>query len=440
MGKYFGTDGIRGIAGTELSLDLAYRIGLSAAKVLGESERHDPKIVVGKDTRLSGDAIEAALCAGLLGGGADVIQLGVVPTPAVAFVTTSVKADAGIVISASHNTFEYNGIKIFNGSGFKLSDTLERQIENLLDSGFTDTADGAKLGCVLRGAELNITEYIQHLRNAASISRRYKVGVDCSNGAAYATAERLFGTYCSELQIIGDEPDGFNINDCCGSTAPEKLAALVVKEGLDCGFAFDGDADRCIAVDERGTIVDGDKIMAVIAEYMQSSGELTGGTLVATVLSNIGLHEFAKTRGMNLLAADVGDRHVLELMQKVGAVLGGEQSGHIICFNEATTGDGQLAAMKVLSAMSASGKTLSELASAVKYYPQTMVNKVVADKDAALASTALKAAIETAEKELSGLGRVLVRASGTEPKIRVFVEAPVQEQAERLANEIAKAV
>jgi phosphoglucosamine mutase len=437
MGKYFGTDGIRGIAGKGISPDLAYRVGLSATKALGKDNL---KIVVGKDPRLSGDAIEAALCAGLLGGGADIIQLGVVPTPAVAFVTTSVGADAGIVISASHNPFEYNGIKIFNGRGFKLSDAIEEQIESLLEAGFRDTVDGEGLGRVLRGSELNVAEYIQHLRGAARISRRYKVGVDCSNGAACSTAERLFGTYCSELKIIGNEPDGFNINNGCGSTIPDRLAELVVKENLDCGFAFDGDADRCVAVDELGNIVDGDKIMAIIAEYMHNSGELIGGIIVATVLSNIGLREFAEARGMSVLAANVGDRNVLELMQKVGAALGGEQSGHIICFNDATTGDGQLAAMKVLSAMSESGKPLSELAAAVKYYPQAMVSKSVDDKAASLAAPVLGRAIESAERELAGSGRILVRASGTEPKIRVFVEAPTQEQAERLANEIAKAV
>ncbi|MDR0819324.1 MAG: phosphoglucosamine mutase [Oscillospiraceae bacterium] len=443
MGKLFGTDGIRGVANRDLTAQMAFSVGVAAASVLTRNSGGRPVITIGKDTRLSGDMLESALAAGLCAGGADAYMLGVAPTPAVAYITTSIGADAGVVISASHNPFGDNGIKIFNSQGFKLSDELEDEIELIVLSGELPLAEPSELGRVTRIPFKLRDTYIEHLHSCVSVTKKLKIAVDCSNGAAAVTAERVFAPYASELHIIHNDPDGKNINAGCGSTAPASLCAEVVRLGCDIGFALDGDADRCIASDERGNIVDGDKIMAIVGSRMIETGTLKGGAIVATVYSNLGFGEFARERGITLKAAQTGDRNVLELMQKENHNLGGEQSGHIIFLDDATTGDGQLAAIKMLEAVTAFDKPTSELAAAFKTYPQELVNVALpreADKDAIMGGERLQAAIAIAERELGDRGRVLVRPSGTEPKLRVMVEAPTSEQALRLANAIADCV
>jgi len=446
MGKLFGTDGIRGVANEELDIHLALKIGQAVGIVMREEAGRAPVVVIGKDTRLSSDMLDSAIVAGLCASGADVMVLGVVPTPAVAFITQRSNADAGIMISASHNPFYDNGIKIFNGSGFKLSDELEARVEELiLGDALLPLLTHEKVGKVLRKNKDWVERYVEHLANAAECEiSGLKVFIDCSNGAASRTASALFSRFKLDLDIIKDHPNGLNINENCGSTNVDFLGRAVASGGYDIGIAFDGDADRCIIVDEKGDIVDGDKIMGVIGLSMLRRGRLTQNTIVATVMSNLGFHDFAKKNDISLVCTAVGDRNVLEKMIACGFVLGGEQSGHLIFLEEATTGDGQLAAIKFLSEICATGKRVSELTQEIPYYPQVLINVQVQGgneaKRAIMGSEALQAAISEREAVLGDRGRILVRPSGTEPKIRVMVEADTQSVAQETAQELVELI
>ena len=448
MGKLFGTDGIRGVVNAGLDAMLAYKVGLATAQVLRGEEGRKPLVAIGKDTRISSDLLEGALVAGLCSAGADVLHLGVIPTPAVAWVTVNRKADAGVVISASHNPFEHNGIKIFNGQGFKLSDELEGRIEDLILSGSAEqiplkTRDG--IGKVIYGDESARDDYIDHLVSTVPEGLAgLRILVDCANGASSATAPGLFdrfdGLHCD---IINADPDGVNINTNCGSTHIEGLAAMVKAGSYDLGLAFDGDADRFLAVSEAGVPIDGDQIMAACGRALKEQGRLPGNTIVATVMSNIGLHRFLAENGMQAVCTDVGDRNVLERMLKDGVILGGEQSGHTIFLEHATTGDGQLTALQFLRILKASGRKASELVADCRQYPQVLVNVAVADnaqKQAIMASAALKEAIAGEEQGLSGNGRILVRPSGTEALVRVMVEAETEETAQTCADRLANLI
>lgn len=443
MGKLFGTDGIRGVANETLTVPLAYRVGQAAAISLAEGKDRKPMVVIGKDTRISSDMLEAALVAGLTACGCDVTSLGVIPTPGVAYLTVALKADAGVVISASHNPFEHNGIKMFSAEGYKLSDALEEQIERLiLQSGELPVKTHGELGRLVSGTAY-IEQYIDHLASTVGTLAPMKVLFDCANGATSATAKRLFSRFPLKADYMSVEPDGVNINDRCGSTHMQSLCERVKEGGYDLGIAFDGDADRCLAVDENGVEVDGDKIMAACARTLHEQGKLHGDGFVATVMSNLGLHRYCQKMGLKLLCASVGDRNVLELMQKEGMVLGGEQSGHIIFLEHMTTGDGQLAALQLLSILTQTGKTLSALVGDIPRFPQVLVNVKVGgneQKDAIMGSERLQKLIAQANASLAPDGRVLVRASGTEPLIRVMVEAATEASAAANAQELAAAV
>ena len=444
MGKLFGTDGIRGVVNAGLDADLAYKVGLAAATVLAKKKGSKPLVTIGKDTRISGDLLKGSLISGLCTAGADVLDLGTLPTPGVAWVTVDEQADAGIVISASHNPFEHNGIKIFNGQGFKLSDELEEKIEDIVLFGSNNVPmkTHGDIGRVSYVAPKASEDYIDHLESTIdSTLGGLRILVDCANGAASATAARLFDRFSKlRTDVINADPDGVNINDKCGSTHMDALAAMVKAGGYDIGIAFDGDADRCLAVDEKGSLIDGDQIMAACGLDMKSKGRLPGDTVVATVMSNLGFHVYAKENGMNLECTDVGDRNVLERMVEKGYLLGGEQSGHMIFLDHATTGDGQLTALKILALLKESGKKASEVFSACPRYPQVLINIPVADNDvkkAAMASPLLAQAVQREEEALAGEGRVLVRPSGTEALMRVMVEAKTEEQAQETARRLA---
>ena len=443
MGQLFGTDGIRGVANETLDCRLAYRVGQAAAISLTKKPGVKPSVVIGKDTRISSDMLEGALIAGLTASGCNVVRLGVIPTPGVAYLTVKLHADAGVVISASHNPFEHNGIKMFSGEGFKLSDALEEEIESLiLREGELPVKTGAALGQVMDGA-FTAEQYLDHLASTVGQLPRMRVLIDCANGAASATARKLFSRFALNVDYINDTPNGVNINNHCGSTHIEMLAEKVREGGYALGLAFDGDADRCLAVDENGGLIDGDQIMAICADTLTKQGKLTGSGFVATVMSNIGLHKYCAEHGLRLLCAAVGDRNVLEMMQREGMALGGEQSGHIIFLEHMTTGDGQLAALQLLSILAQSGRRASELASAVTRYPQVLLNVRVGgndEKKAIMESPLLGEAIRKAEAGLGGNGRVLVRASGTEPLIRVMVEAGSEQTARETAETLVHAV
>ena len=443
MGKLFGTDGIRGVANETLDCRLAYRVGQAAAISLTKKPGVKPSVVIGKDTRISSDMLEGALIAGLTASGCNVVRLGVIPTPGVAYLTVKLHADAGVVISASHNPFEHNGIKMFSGEGFKLSDALEEEIESLiLREGELPVKTGAALGQVMDGA-FTAEQYLDHLASTVGQLPRMRVLIDCANGAASATARKLFSRFALNVDYINDTPNGVNINNHCGSTHIEMLAEKVREGGYALGLAFDGDADRCLAVDENGGLIDGDQIMAICADTLTKQGKLTGSGFVATVMSNIGLHKYCAEHGLRLLCAAVGDRNVLEMMQREGMALGGEQSGHIIFLEHMTTGDGQLAALQLLSILAQSGRRASELASAVTRYPQVLLNVRVGgndEKKAIMESPLLGEAIRKAETGLGGNGCVLVRASGTEPLIRVMVEAGSEQTARETAETLVHAV
>lgn len=438
MGKYFGTDGVRGVANRELTPELAFRIGRCGAHVLTRDAKK-PKVVIGRDPRISGQMLEAALVAGLLSIGAEVIRLGVIPTPGVAYLTRALGADAGIVISASHNPVADNGIKFFGADGFKLSDDLEAAIERLLDEpeDRLPRPVGGDVGRVedfLQGGQ----KYLQYLKT--TVNTRFeglRIVLDCANGAASFLAPQLFVDLGAEVTTIAATPNGVNINDGCGSTHPERLQEEVVRQKADLGLAFDGDADRLIAVDEKGNVVDGDFIMAILAKVLKERGALKGDAVVATVMSNIGFHRALKELGLRVEVTAVGDRHVMEAMRKGGYNLGGEQSGHIILLDYTTTGDGLLTALQLTSVVASSGKPLSKLASLMHKYPQVLRNVRVANKHAWADNAAVQAAIREAEAALGESGRVLVRPSGTEPLVRVMVEGPDEETIQALAERIA---
>lgn len=444
MGKLFGTDGARGVANTELTCELAMNIGRAAALVLTEETHRRPQIIIGKDTRISSDMLEGALTAGICSVGADVMQLGVVPTPAVACLVRKYHADAGVMISASHNPVEYNGIKIFNGEGYKLPDRIEDKIEALvLDAKpIPVTWQGGEVGRVRRGISA-VQDYVADLLTTVEGDLSgLRIAVDCANGSASATAPLLFSTLGAECDILFANPDGVNINHDCGSTHIATLAEFVKENHYDIGVAFDGDADRCLAVDETGELIDGDKLIAIYAYYLKKAGRLKRNTMVATVLSNLGFSRFGEKNGINVVKTQVGDRYVLEEMLRSGYCLGGEQSGHVIFLDYATTGDGQLSALQLLSILKRSGQKASELAALMQVYPQTMVNvKVGAGAKERLKDDAeIAAAVKSAEESLKGDGRVLVRPSGTEPLIRIMVEGRDQDEIERLADSLAAVI
>ncbi len=446
MGKLFGTDGIRGVVGENLTVDLAFRTGKAIAAVLKEEKGRKPLVTIGKDTRISSDMLESALIAGLCAVGGDVMPLGVLPTPAVAYLTVLRGADAGIVISASHNPYEHNGIKVFNEFGYKLPDATEEKIEEkILSDADIPAATRGEIGVLQHGLRQAKEAYINHLAGSIeSDLAGLRVLVDCSNGAASATAPELFGRFKCYADFIHREPDGVNINDRCGSTHLESLAEQVAAGKYDVGVAFDGDADRCLMVDERGRFIDGDKIMAVCGTDMKRRGKLNGNTIVATVMSNLGLHEFCRNSGIDLVCTAVGDRNVLEKMVECGYRLGGEQSGHMIFTEFATTGDGQLSALQFLQILAASGVAASELVSPCPQYPQVLLNVPVSAergvKEAIMASETLKAAVAQEEEWLHGEGRILVRPSGTEALIRVMVEAKTEPIAQQSAQRLVKVI
>lgn len=447
MGKLFGTDGIRGVVNENLNAELAFEVGCAAAQVLAQDTgKTKPLFTIGKDTRISSDLLEGALIAGLCSAGADVLHLGVIPTPAVAFLTVANKADAGIVISASHNPFEHNGIKIFNGQGFKLSDALENAIEDIvLFNQKSPLCTGADIGQVTYADQQEAEAYIDHLVSTVDTDLAgMRILVDCANGAASATAGRLFDRFPKlHTDIINADPNGININRDCGSTHIDHLAAMVKAGGYDLGIAFDGDADRCLAVDDTGSDIDGDQVLAICGSSLLERGELAGETLVATVMSNLGLRLFARDRGLKLLCTDVGDRNVLEQMEAGGFVLGGEQSGHTIFRRYATTGDGELTALQLLAVVHKSGKKSSELTGMCVRYPQVLVNVPVSNKEKKteiMASESLRGAVAQVETELGEDGRVLVRPSGTEPLVRVMVEATEETNAIAFAEKLANII
>jgi phosphoglucosamine mutase len=428
MGKYFGTDGVRGVANTELTPELAYKLGRYGGYVVTrESKNEKPKVVVGRDTRISGPMLERAIIAGLQSIGAEVVRLGVISTPGVAYLTRALDADAGIMISASHNPFEDNGIKFFGGDGFKLLDEKELEIEKLLDAETDELPrpTGAALGTVLNYKE-GAQKYLQFLK--ATVVNRFdnvKVVVDCANGAASSLASQLFADMEADVITMACNPDGININQGCGSTHPENLQKAVVEHQAALGLAFDGDADRLIAVDENGNLVDGDFIMAMCAMSWKKRGKLKKDTVVSTIMSNIGFYKALESAGLETKETAVGDRYVMEEMLQGGYNLGGEQSGHIIFLDYNTTGDGLLTALQLLDVLIEEQKPLSELAAAtMRKYPQLLINVRVVDKSKLTGNIAIKAAIEEVEEKLGTNGRVLVRPSGTEPIVRVMAEGP----------------
>ena len=443
MGRLFGTDGIRGIVGKNLTVDQAFKIGQAVATVLEGSTGKRPMILIGKDTRISSDMLECALIAGICSVGGNVLPLGVIPTPGVAYLTVQEKADAGIVISASHNPYEYNGIKVFNGQGYKLSDEMELLVEEMvLAYAPMEIKTGSDIGKCYRGMKVLKQDYIRHLRSSVSGELSgLRVLVDCANGAASATAPELFARLPLQADFINMDPDGTNINDHCGSTHMDILAKAVVAGKYDLGIAFDGDADRCLLVDERGGMIDGDKVMAVCGAALRERGELTGNTIVATVMSNLGLHEFCRNQGIDLVCTAVGDRNVLEKMVECDYAIGGEQSGHTIFRAFATTGDGQLTALQFLQVLVQSGKPASELVACCAQYPQVLVNVAVDHtpgvKERLMAEPSVWALLREKEELLNGEGRILLRPSGTEALIRVMVEAKTTELAQKVADDLA---
>lgn len=442
MGRLFGTDGIRGIANEDLNCELAMQLGRAAAKVLiGKTNKH-PKVLIGKDTRLSSDMLENAMAAGLCSVGANVQILGVVPTPAVAYLVGKYKADAGIMISASHNSFEYNGIKIFSGDGYKLPDFLEEKIEDIIlgkEKIESDLVKYENIGSV-SFAENAHRDYIDHVKSTIHFSLDgMKIALDCANGSASATAETLFTELGAKVHLLNSSPDGINVNNDCGSTHMEGLMEYVKENDVSVGVAFDGDADRCLMVDENGELVDGDFIMAICALDMMSRGKLAKNGVVGTIMTNLGFVRCCNENGLQFHATKVGDRYVLEEMRLGGYNFGGEQSGHVIFSDFATTGDGQLTAAQVLSILKRREARLSSLATLMSRYPQILINVKVSPegKLAFYTDPTVKAAIESAEAELGEEGRVIVRPSGTEPLLRVMVEGPDSDIIKRLAENVA---
>lgn len=445
MGRLFGTDGVRGVANEKLTCELALEIGRAAAMVLSDNSRRRPIFVVGMDTRISSGMLSGALTAGLCSVGADVYQLGVVPTPAVAYLVGKYKADAGVMISASHNSYEFNGIKIFSGDGYKLPDDLEEQIESIiLDKAAAPRLGlGNDVGMVVDKQATAVKDYIDHLKSTVPISLTgVSLAVDCANGSSAMTARRLFSELGADCHILFDTPDGRNINDACGSTHMEALSQYVKDNGLDIGIAFDGDADRCLAVDGEGNMVDGDFIMAIIALDMQKRGKLEKNTVVGTIMTNMGFSKFCEENNMRFIPTKVGDRYVLEEMLLQEYSFGGEQSGHVIFRDFATTGDGQLTAIQLLSLLKRENTTLAEAAKVMRRYPQVMVNVKVSHegKMRFYLDSEVKAAVDWGKSTLGKDGRVVVRVSGTEPVIRVMAEGLDYEKIEQVVNRIADVV
>lgn len=440
MRKYFGTDGIRGIAGESLTADLSFKVGKALGKLLTEKKEH-PKVVIGRDTRISCDMIEHALTAGLTSTGVNVMTVGTIPTPAIAYLTKTIETDSGIMISASHNPYQDNGIKIFGPDGFKLTDEEELEIESLIDnSEQIKNASFDKIGKVYSGNELT-QKYIQHIKQSipGDLSD-IKIALDCANGATTGVAPFIFGDLEADIETIGCQPNGININDNVGSTKIETISEFVKENNVDVGFAFDGDGDRVLAVDAKGHVVDGDKIMFILAKHLKEQGELKDNMVVSTVMSNIGFYKAIEENGLQSVKTAVGDRYVVEEMRKNDYSLGGEQSGHIVMMNYATTGDGILTAVKLADIIKTSGKSLEELASEVNIYPQKLVNIKVVDKKTAMEDSEILAECEKVEKELEGNGRILLRASGTENLIRVMVEASSDELTDKYCEQVAKIV
>lgn len=445
MGKLFGTDGARGIANLDLSCEISMQIGRAAAMVLIEDNVKKPKVLIGKDTRQSSDMLEAALTTGLCSVGSDVISVGVVPTPAVACLVGKYGCDAGIMISASHNPCEYNGIKIFQGSGYKLPDALEDEIEAIIFDNAMEIPSvvGGDVGSVSY-CENAVEDYIDHLVSTADgqTFENMKIAIDCANGSASVSAEKVFSCLGAEVHMLSDKPNGVNINLDCGSTHMGNLQKFVKENGCDLGFAFDGDADRMLAVDENGEIIDGDRIIAICSSHMKDIGTLAKDTAVVTVMSNMGFFKFCDDNGIKCKKTAVGDRYVLERMLKDGFNIGGEQSGHVIFLDYATTGDGQLSAIQVLKAIKSTREKISVLGGKMEIFPQVLINVTVTKqgKERYNNDEEIIAAVQMAEMELSGSGRVLVRVSGTEPLIRVMLEGKDYELISRLGNDIATVV
>ena len=443
MGKYFGTDGVRGEANVELTPELAFKLGRFGGYVLSQHEEETPLVFVGRDTRISGEMLEHALIAGLLSVGIRVYKLGVIATPGVAYLVRTEKASAGVMISASHNPALDNGIKFFGGDGFKLDDDRELEIEALLDAA-EDTLprpSAQGLGTVMEYPE-GLRKYQEFLVSTGVQLEGMHVVLDTANGAASTSARQIFADLGAQLTVIGENPDGLNINDGVGSTHPEHLQEKVKEVGAAIGLAFDGDSDRLIAVDENGEIVDGDKIMYIIGSYLSSKGLLEKNTIVTTVMSNLGFHKALDAKGIQKEITAVGDRYVVEEMRKSGYNLGGEQSGHVVIMDYNTTGDGQLTGVQLTKIMQETGKKLSELAAEVTIYPQKLVNIRVENsmKDKALEVPAIREIIEKMEAEMAGNGRILVRPSGTEPLLRVMAEAPTHEEVDYYVDTIAAVV
>ncbi|MGV3023099.1 phosphoglucosamine mutase [Streptococcus suis] len=443
MGKYFGTDGVRGEANVELTPELAFKLGRFGGYVLSQHETDTPRVFVARDTRISGQMLEAALVAGLLSVGIHVYKLGVLATPGVAYLVRTEKASAGVMISASHNPAQDNGIKFFAGDGFKLDDALEAEIEALLDAE-EDTLprpSAQGLGDVVDYPE-GLRKYQQFLVSTGLELEGMKVALDTANGAAATSARQVFADLGAELTVMAEQPDGLNINEGVGSTHPEQLQELVKETGSQIGLAFDGDSDRLIAVDENGDLVDGDRIMYIVGKYLADKGLLAKNTIVTTVMSNLGFHKALDREGIEKAVTAVGDRYVVEEMRKEGYNVGGEQSGHVILMDYNTTGDGQLTAVQLTKIMKETGKTLSELAAEVTIYPQKLVNIRVENsmKDKAMEVPAIAAIIEKMEAEMAGNGRILVRPSGTEPLLRVMAEAPTDAEVDYYVDTIADVV
>ena len=440
MRKYFGTDGIRGIAGESLTADLSFKVGKALGKLLTEKKEH-PKVIIGRDTRISCDMLEQALAAGLTSTGVNVMTVGTIPTPAIAYLTKTIETDSGIMISASHNPYQDNGIKIFGPDGFKLTDEQELHIEQLIDnSDKIKTASFDKIGKLYSGSELS-QKYIQHIKQSISGDLSgIKIALDCANGATTGIAPFIFGDLEADIETIGCQPNGVNINDNVGSTKINTIAEFVKENNVDMGFAFDGDGDRVLAVDSKGNVVDGDKIMFILAKHLKDQGELKDNMVVSTVMSNIGFYKAIEENGLQSVKTAVGDRYVVEEMRNNSYSLGGEQSGHIILMNYATTGDGILTAVKLADIIKKSGKSLEELANEVNIYPQKLVNIKVVDKKTAMEDEEVLSDCTKVEKELEGNGRILLRASGTENLIRVMVEASSDELTDKYCEQVAAIV
>lgn len=441
MGRLFGTDGVRGIANKELTPELAFNLGKAGAYVL-KAKNDRPVVVIGKDTRISGDMLENALAAGILAVGGNVIKAGVIPTPAVAYLARYYDADAGIVISASHNTFEYNGIKFFNGEGYKLDDLLEEKIEDIIISSVDVNSHitGDLIGRCLEASENAEDLYMRHLLETVDFRLEgKKIALDCANGASYRIARKVYEALGAEVTVMGDKPDGININDGCGSTHPEKLAELVKRTGADIGMAFDGDADRLIVVDEKGRVLDGDRVIAICARMLKEQGRLKENRVTVTVMSNIGFHKAMEESGIEVDVTGVGDRYVLESMLETGCVIGGEQSGHVIFKEHTTTGDGILSSLQFMGAVTCSGRKPSEMADEIEIFPQVLVNAGINNdyKKTYMKDPEIADEIRRIEEKMAGNGRVLIRPSGTEPLVRVMIEGDDEKQLEELAQGLA---